>query len=180
MSNQGGPCFPMEAPLAPFFEADPSLWDALMPEWDTLPPSWIAPETKRRVFLSSRLIRLAILAYTAIGRTTPLAVSRFESFEARNVEAVRDFFTATRSRVPSVLFSGPYTYDLCESPDDPALCGTYFAPYAEGLGVPMFYLDGRGYSAEDRLLHPRAEVMEDYADRLSRWLVDERIVPACP
>ena len=162
LTNIGRAPFLLNAPVEPYFARDPSLWlENLPPRFYRGRPAWVRAALPG-LMARARLARLLVFGFVA--RTVdPIAWDTAE-VEPENVRRIRDFAMRRRGATSIAFFIAP------ASPSPLSL-------YYEGLNLPAFRLVASGLPPEYSRIHPSPVVGAWYAERISDWLVREKIVP---
>jgi hypothetical protein len=158
VSNCGRRPFLLHAPYARFFREDPDLYaeNLVFPEKS---PWWHAALMRRSGFY-----RALLIAWNrrSMKPTDNACVARNDDF---NFDAFRDFYAATKGRVPSVLLFHP---------------GQGVDPRLAALGLPAIDLTRElpaGSGAEFMKIHPPAPVYAWYAKAIAAELRRDGLVP---
>jgi hypothetical protein len=165
LSNTAMPAFLKDAPVAPYFERDPTLWLREIPTSYFRWPPWPSLETKARLVQRVRVYR-ALLLGTMAATGDDVAWSP-ERVDDANIAAVRGFVQRERGAVRMAVFVCPACEYTPQSLQD----------YYRDLDVPLFFLSASGLPEPYYRMHPPAPVYAWYGEQLAEWLEREGIVP---
>ena len=168
LSNVMARPFLQGAPVAPYFERDPGLWNVLFPPDYLTFPGWRSYEDRLWLVRHVRLFRLGFLAAKAARHQERNWRVSEDYHEDLNIGKVRAFLAATaRDRAVCVF--------VCPSPGCRARS---LGDYLRGLDLPVIDLAADGLPEEYRDIHPPAAVMEWYADRIAAALAEKGLLSA--
>ena len=163
LTNVGRAPFLLNAPVAPYFARDPSLWlYNLPPRFYRDRPPWV------RAVLPGVLAHVRLARLLAFGATAWLVKDSTAwdnaEVEPENVRCIRDFATRRRGTTAIAFFVGPAS---------PASLSNY----TRGLGLPVFRLTASGLPPEYSHIHPSPAVGAWYAEKIADWLAREGLAP---
>jgi len=166
LSNRGGRAFLWGAPVEPYFDAAPWMWQKLLPEYYLKQPFFLSYSSRIWLARHWRTFRFGFLAIKAAQEDFHHWTDDFHEHETENIYSIRNFLADEVGKV--CVFQCPAK--RCRELD--------ISGYMEGSDAPLFSLNADDLPDEYRLIHPPAYVMEWYADSVAGWLAENGLIPA--
>lgn len=163
LSNGGARPFLYDAPVEPYFDEFPTMWNEFFTEDCLTRPAFLPYEA--RLWLTKHLRLYRFVAASLASQKDRCTWWENFSHEKLNARATVEFIRSTKRTTKICIFIYP------------GASKNEFLRYYKDAYVPVLALNADGLGPEYKNIHPPAYVTQWYGREIAKWLRDKGLVP---